>query len=118
MSPQERAAHTAGPWMVAEKWNSADVRAVGGPFVASCNASFGIDWTTKEANARLIAAAPDLLEAQTMGAEVNTPDFLDWVADRMVHVYGESPLMDYVQSLRRRAAAGRTATAKATGTQP
>jgi hypothetical protein len=65
--------------------------------------------------ARLIAAAPDLLAALTMGAQVNTPDFLDWVADRLVNVYGESPNVDFVHSLRDRAKAGRAAIAKATG---
>ena len=62
MSPQERGAHTPGPWQVAERYNCVDVRAVEGPFVADCNASFAIDWKTKEANARLIAAAPDYHE--------------------------------------------------------
>lgn len=68
-----------------------------------------------EANARLIAAAPDLLEAQTMGAEVNTPDFLDWIADRLINSYGVNPNVDFVHSLRERAKAGRAAIAKATG---
>ncbi len=67
------------------------------------------------ADARLIAAAPDLLAAQTMGAEINTPDFLDWIAERLIHVHGESPHVDYVLSLRERAKAGRAALAKATG---
>lgn len=62
---------------------------------------------------RLMAAAPDLLRTQTMGAEVNTPDFLDWVADRLVHVYGENPNIDFVLSLRARAKAVRAAIKKA-----
>lgn len=66
-------------------------------------------------DARLIAAAPDLLEAQTMGVEVNTPDFLDWIADRLVQVHKESQNVDFVLSLRERAKAGRAAIAKATG---
>jgi hypothetical protein len=71
-------------------------------------------WVRPE-DARLAAAAKDLLAAQTMGAQVNTPDFLDWVADRLVHVYGESPNIDFVHSLRDRATAGRDAIAKAIG---
>lgn len=55
--------HTPGPWQLAEKYNCKDVRAVDGPYVADCNASAAIDWRTKEANARLIAAAPELLQA-------------------------------------------------------
>jgi hypothetical protein len=53
--------HTPGPWQLAEKYNCKDVRAVDGPYVADCNASAAIDWRTKEANARLIAAAPEML---------------------------------------------------------
>ena len=70
-----------------------------------------------EANANLIAAAPDLLNCQTMGAELNTPDFLDWIADRLVKVHGENPNVDYVLSLRERAKAGRAAISKAKGEQ-
>ena len=70
-----------------------------------------------EADQALIAASPELLESQTMGQSLNTPDFLDWIADRCVTVYGESPDIDFVRSLRERAAAGRSAIAKATGGQ-
>jgi len=59
-------------------------------------------------------AAPDLLEAQTMG-NTSTPEFLEWIADRLVHVYGESLNADFVLSLRKRAKAGRAAIAKAIG---
>jgi len=55
--------HTPGPWQVAEKFNCVDVRGVDGPYIANCNQSVAIDWRTKEANARLIAAAPDLYDA-------------------------------------------------------
>lgn len=58
-----KAKHTPGPWQLAEKYNCCDVRAVDGPYVASSNASAAIRWDVKEANARLIAAAPELLEA-------------------------------------------------------
>ena len=66
-------------------------------------------------DATLIAAAPDLLRSQTMGQSLNTPDFLDWVADRLVNEYGVSSNMDFVWSLRERAATGRAAIAKALG---
>lgn len=69
----------------------------------------------QKANACLVAAAPDLLESQTMGIQLNTPDFLDWIAERLVNVYGESPHVDFVVSLKDRAAAGRAAIAKALG---
>ena len=72
-----------------------------------------VAWNVSEANARLIAAAPDLLAAQTMGASMNTPDFLDCIADRLVSVHGENPNVDFVLSLRERAEAGRAAIAKA-----
>lgn len=63
---------------------------------------------------RLAAAAPDLLACQTMGA-MSTPDFLDWVVNRIVNVYGENPDVDFLHSLRNRARAGRAAIAKAKG---
>lgn len=65
------------------------------------------------ANARLIAAAPDLLRVQTMGAQLNTPALLDWIAERLVNVYHESPNIDFVHTLRSRAEAGREAVRKA-----
>lgn len=68
-----------------------------------------------EANARLIAAAPDLLNALTTGAQLNMPDFLEWIAARLVKVHGDDPNVDYVQTLRHRAKLCREAIAKATG---
>lgn len=61
------------------------------------------------------AAAPELLDAWTMGVELNAPDFLDWIADRLERVHGENPLYDYMHHLRNIAKAGRAAIAKATG---
>ena len=55
----------------------------------------------------------DLLYAQTMGQSLNTPDFLDWIADRMVNVYGENPNIDFIHSLRERASIGRECLVKA-----
>lgn len=60
-------------------------------------------------------AVKDLLRAQTMGQSLNTPDFLDCIASRLVEVYGEPERIDFVLSLRARAAAGRAALLKATG---
>lgn len=37
------------------------------------------------------------------------PAFYDWLADRLVHQYGEDPNVDFVLTLRRRAALGREA---------
>lgn len=65
-------------------------------------------------HANLAAAAPELLEALTMGAQLNTPEFLDWLADRLVNVYSENPNIDFVLSLRARAEAGRKAISLAT----
>lgn len=39
----------------------------------------------------------------------NDPDFLDWLADRLVYVYGESPNVDFVLALRRKAMRDRSA---------
>jgi len=64
-----------------------------------------------EGRARIAAEArvKELEAALTMGASLNTPNFLDWIADRLVYVYGESPNIDFVLSLRERASAARRA---------
>lgn len=114
--------HTPGPWRfyTEPQPNGCPIVGAKGLMIAMLAHSIKYDdqHETAIANARLIAAAPDLLDAQTMGASLNTPDFLDWIADRLVHVYGEPEGIDFVSSLRERANAGRAAIAKATGTQP
>ncbi len=115
-------AHTPGPWSVYEDANK--VAAHGAKHLISLSA-YGDYYTeslTDErgeffnpADARLIAAAPDLLSCLTMGAELDTPDMLDWIADRLVAVHGENPHIDFVVSLRDRANAMRAAIAKAKG---
>lgn len=105
---------TPGPWEV----DGHMVRTADGEFnyiADTYNDDTDFDHEDSAANARLIAAAPDLLEAQTMGVQLNTPDFLDWIAARLVAVHNESPFVDYVVSLRERAKAGRAAIAKAEG---
>lgn len=51
------------------------------------------------------ASAPNaaLVAACTEGAEANLPDFMDWIADRLEFVYGESPNVDFVRTCRDRA---------------
>lgn len=75
----------------------------------------GIYHAFNESNKALIAAAPDLLECLTDGAQLSTPDFLDWIADRLVNVHGENTNVDYVFTLRDRANKMRKAIAKARG---
>ncbi len=115
-------AHTPGPW-VAREWPGRDhegesivqgwtITDSEGHRVPLCSGETS-DLSEAEANAHLFAAAPDLLEALTMGAQLNTPDLLDWVADRLVTAYGESPYVDFVVALRERAQAARAAIAKA-----
>lgn len=62
-------------------------------------AVYGHDPITPEQGRRL-------LEAQTMGAQQNTPTFLLWIAERLVEVHGENENADFIHSLRARAAAG------------
>lgn len=66
-------------------------------------------------NMALTKQRNELLAVQAMGAGMDTPDFLDWMAARLVTVYGESPSVDFVVSLRARASAGRAAVAKVKG---
>jgi beta-xylosidase len=71
-----------------------------------------------------IAAAADVLESRDRtiaelvaaidgGVQVSTPELMEWIADRMVFVYNESPNVDYVQSLRSRAQKLRLASSQA-----
>lgn len=112
---------TPGPWMAHYGWacygrSEPDpehprwCEITGGDLEMSLTGHVGI------ANARLAAAAPDLLEAHDPNRA--GPDFLDWLADRLVNVYGEYPNIDFVLTLRRRAELSRSAIAKATGSQP
>jgi len=59
------ASHTKGPWEQADSFgpsaNGTGVQKVGGHLICSCTAYFSRDEVY--ANARLIAAAPELLEA-------------------------------------------------------
>lgn len=52
-----------------------------------------------------VASAPNaaLVAACTEGAQVNLPDFMEWIADRLEFVYGESPNVDFVRTCRDRA---------------
>lgn len=119
--------HTPGPWrlstesptIIKQDYTHLGLGDNSGVLIGSAcghkNSGFFPSEEESLANALLISAAPDLLNAQTMGSDMNTPDFLDWIADRLVHVYGESPNVDFVLSLRLRAATGAAAIAKATG---
>lgn len=49
-----------------------------------------------------------LLQAQTMGADMNTPNMLIWAAERLVSL-GDDPNADFILSLRDRATAGAVA---------
>jgi hypothetical protein len=111
---------TPGPWAWHDAWgpsgkvNAARLRGAKGAVVLEPNVNTDVH-LPNEADAHLIAAAPDLLRSVTVGAEVNLPDFLEWLADRMVNVYGESPNVDFVLTCRDRAKGVRAAIAKAEG---
>ena len=91
--------HTPGPWTVLPGITSGDIITPMGR-VASC--------VTLTTDAALIAATPALLEACEDGD-------LDWYADRLVNVYGESENVDFVLALRRKAAKERAAIKLARG---
>lgn len=51
-----------------------------------------------------ILALPLLLVgAHSKGIEMTDSDFLNWIADRIVNIYGESEQVDFVLRLRRMA---------------
>jgi len=112
--------HTPGPWII--KKSPFEVINVDHGMLTHeiCSgyimiAAIYVDHDSPDAH--LLAAAPELLEALTMGAEINTPDLMDWIADRLVFVHKENPNIDFVKSLRNRAATARAAIAKAKGEQ-
>jgi hypothetical protein len=110
--------YTTGPWTLTEfedhEGGNPWYRIEGDStlFLEMVECSDGYIPGQNKANAHLIAAAPDLLEAHQSDSG---PDFLDWLADRIVEVYGESPNVDFVLTLKRKAAKARAAILKATG---
>jgi hypothetical protein len=61
----EMTKHTPGPWVVAEDVfnDRPEIRDMDGRLIAVVMAHYPMSATTQSANARLIAAAPELLEA-------------------------------------------------------
>lgn len=104
-----QAKHTPGPWTVRE--TATHVTVIGANGEALFHDDKRIPIVVEDA--RLIAAAPELLESHEPEREGS--DFLDWIADQLVHVYGESENVDFVICLRRRAAKARAAITKALG---
>ena len=77
-----QATHTRGPWVALPRYTDSNVIPIGRPIVgghaifAECNGLGGVTGETEgDANARLIAAAPDLLDAlRPLASEPHTPD--------------------------------------------
>lgn len=65
------AEHTPGPWHVTAGPYPREIRADDGPFIASVY-DLGVTYGERNANARLLAAAPELLDALKEAA--------DWIA--------------------------------------
>jgi len=65
-----------------------------------------------------LGAGDHLLAAHDPDANPSGPDFLEWIAARMVDVYGEDPNVDFVVALRRKAGVARAAIRKAKGEPP
>ena len=95
--------HTPAPWF--NDFKDGNVNDKGGLFVASCYTSFRGDETIR-ANAKLIAAAPELLEN-----EVKNLEFLEWVSTKAREFNMWS---DKVQQLHERISLTKTAIKKAT----
>lgn len=110
--------HTPGPW---KWWTSNSWKRLGAdlehgrtkfvlePYV--CRDGHP-DLIVSKEDMALIAAAPDFYHAATTGAQVNLPDFLEWIAARLIRL-GDNPNADFVLTLRDRAKLLRAAIAKA-----
>lgn len=53
--------------------------------------------------AKAIELYAEINAACEMGAQVQLPELLTWIADRFEHVYGENPSVDFVLTIRERA---------------
>lgn len=73
-----------------------------------------VDEANRDALALLFAAAPLMLEAHEPNATPPGPDFLEFIADRLV-MHGDDPNADFVLALRRKAAKARAAIKAAGG---
>lgn len=120
--------HTPGPWAFDE--DDMSVSAAVGVHICTVSAASNFpcldpdeDDTEKveaecRANAHLISAAPEMLAVLTYGPSLALPEFLEWVANRLVNVHREPDGIDFVASLRERARIARAAIAKAEGRAP
>lgn len=103
--------HTPGPWVIGP--DAVDEKRRQEHLIGLPRQPDGMSMSERvanyAANATLISAAPEMLEAHEDG-----PD-LDWYADRLVNVYGESEGADFIIALRRKAAKARAAIKKARG---
>jgi len=60
-------------------------------------------WFHEDAVAVALRKARKQALEEAMAGEPELPEFLEWLADRLVQVYGESPNTDFVLGCRRRA---------------
>ncbi len=72
-----KAEHTPGPWHVGRKVRNQVYARDGLDIIAQCDTMSEATRVTEEANARLIAAAPDLLAAAQLALEA-VADPADW----------------------------------------
>ena len=114
--------HTPGPWMVvlneagapshieAPRASDQQPGAVGTKIIRQ--GSLVLPSSAEgQANARLIAAAPDMLDGIMGGAQISLPDLLDYLAENN----GESQSAEFVLALRQRAGLMRAVLRKVEG---
>lgn len=60
-------------------------------------------WTVpKKPSEAVCKAAQQVVAECKSGSQVDLPDFLSWIADRLVNIHRENPNADFVVSLRSR----------------
>lgn len=82
----EKKEHTPGPWKVRRDENVFDVITQNGNGITACSCADRIDVKEDEANARLIAAAPDMLSALKEAQEIiqRTTGNVSWVVEKAI----------------------------------
>lgn len=94
---------TKGPWQFNE--DTTKITSVSSGIEIANTDNTYCEYGENKSNTQLIVAAPDLIQCLTMGSTLQTPEFLQWIADRLVHVHGEDANYDFIHSLRDRASA-------------
>lgn len=111
--------HTPGPWIIPDWKQLGRIEVIGSKEVVVAAVYLQPDpisvkgWPTEEANARLIAAAPELLEALTMLMQEPLGDFIYDVRDSEMQGWDGPRVANWSKAIMKATAAIAKATVRA-----